>query len=101
MSTQIPAEGNVTYILLCADGTLYTGWTNNLQARVKAHNAGTGSKYTRARRPVTLLYYEPSTDKIEAQRREYAVKQLTRQEKLRLIRSGTGVLIEPEAVPLS
>ncbi len=76
---------NYTYILRCADGTLYTGWTNDLEARVKRHNAGQGAKYTRARRPVTLVWYETFEDKIAAQRREYAIKQLTRAEKLALI----------------
>lgn len=73
-----------TYILRCADGTLYTGWTNDLEKRLKAHNAGTGARYTRARLPVTLLYYETHTDKAEAMRREYAIKQLTRAQKLAL-----------------
>ena len=79
---------NYTYILRCADGTLYTGWTNDLEKRLKAHNAGTGSKYTRARRPVTLLYAEPHSDRIEAMRRDYAIKQLTRAEKLALAAEG-------------
>ena len=77
-----------TYILLCADGTLYTGWTNDLERRLKAHNAGTGSKYTRARLPVTLLYAEPHSDRSEAMHREYAIKQLTRAEKLALAAEG-------------
>ena len=79
---------NYTYILRCADGTLYTGWTNNLEKRLKAHNSGSGSKYTRARRPVTLLYYEEDADRIEAMRREDAIKQLTRAEKLALAAEG-------------
>ena len=79
---------NYTYILRCADGTLYTGWTNDLEKRLKAHNSGSGSKYTRARRPVTLLYYEEYADRIEAMRREYAIKQLTRAEKLALAAEG-------------
>ena len=76
---------NYTYMLRCADGSLYTGWTNDLEKRVKAHNAGRGAKYTRARLPVTLVWYEACDDKIDAQRREYAVKQLTRAQKLALI----------------
>ncbi|MBE6914577.1 MAG: GIY-YIG nuclease family protein [Ruminococcaceae bacterium] len=76
---------NYTYILRCADGTFYTGWTNNLEKRLKAHNAGTGGKYTRARRPVTLVWYQEHADKIEAQRSEYAIKQLSRAEKLALM----------------
>jgi putative endonuclease len=73
------------YILRCADDTLYTGWTTDLERRIKAHNAGRGAKYTRARRPVELVYHEEFDDKIEAQRREYAIKQLTRAEKENLI----------------
>lgn len=76
---------NYTYILRCADGTLYTGWTNDLKRRLAAHNAGKGAKYTSARRPVTLVYAEIHEDKIRAMQREYAVKQLTRQEKDALI----------------
>ena len=76
---------NYTYILRCADGTLYTGWTNDLEKRLKAHNSGTGAKYTRSRLPVELVWYETYDDKINAQRREYAVKQLTRAQKLALI----------------
>lgn len=75
---------NGIYLLRCADGTLYTGWTNDLAKRLKSHNAGTGGKYTRARRPVTLLYWEPHETKEEAMRREYAVKRMTRAEKLAL-----------------
>ena len=74
-----------TYILECADGTLYTGWTTDLAARVNAHNAGTGAKYTKSRRPVRLVYYEAFDSKQEAMRREYAIKRLSRPEKLRLI----------------
>ena len=84
----IPAPelpGNYTYILLCADNTLYTGWTDNLQKRLKAHNAGTGAKYTASRGPVKLVYYESFPTKKEAMQREWAIKQLTRAEKLRLI----------------
>ena len=90
----IPAPelpGNYTYILLCADNTLYTGWTDNLQKRLKAHNAGTGAKYTASRGPVKLVYYESFPTKKEAMQREWAIKQLTRAEKLRLISSGEGV----------
>ena len=77
---------NYTYILECADGTLYTGWTNDLEKRIAAHNAGTGGKYTRSHRPVTLVYYETFPTKEEAMKREYAIKHLTREEKEALIR---------------
>lgn len=76
---------NYTYILRCADGTFYTGWTVDLQSRLKAHNNGSGAKYTRSRRPVELVYYEIYEEKQEAMRREYAIKQMTRREKMKLI----------------
>ena len=76
---------NYVYILKCADGTLYTGWTNDLEKRLKAHNDGTGSKYTRARLPVTLVYFEEYEDKREAMSREWHIKRLTRTQKLKLI----------------
>ena len=79
------SEENYTYILECADGTLYCGWTNHLKERVAAHNAGNGAKYTKNRRPVVLKYYETFSTKQEAMRREWAVKQLSRKEKLALI----------------
>lgn len=76
---------NYTYILKCADGSLYCGWTNNLEKRISAHNAGTASKYTRTRRPVELAYFEQFETKQEAMSREYHIKRLTREEKLKLI----------------
>lgn len=76
---------NYTYILVCNDGTYYTGWTTNLEHRLKAHNQGTGAKYTKARRPVSLVYYEAYETKSEAMKREYAIKQLSRKEKEHLI----------------
>ena len=76
---------NYTYILSCADGTLYTGWTNDLQRRLAAHNAGKGSKYTRSRLPVTLVYHEEHETKEEAMSREYAIKHMTRAQKQKLI----------------
>ena len=76
---------NYAYILKCADGTLYTGWTNDLGKRLKAHNGGTGGRYTRTRRPVELIYSEGFDTKREAQSREFAIKRLSRQEKQTLI----------------
>lgn len=76
---------NYTYILECKDGTYYTGWTNNLEKRLKDHNEGKGAKYTRARRPVVLAYYEEFETKEEAMQREYAIKQMKRSEKAALI----------------
>ena len=75
-----------TYILSCRDGSLYTGWTNDLRRRVRAHNAGRGARYTRSRRPVELIWFEVHPDKSAALRREAAVKRLSREEKLRLVR---------------
>lgn len=76
------------YLLRCADGTLYTGFTNNLARRLAAHNAGRGAKYTRGRRPVELVYWESFSNKSSALRREYAIKQLPRRQKLTLIQSS-------------
>jgi len=78
------------YIVRCADGTLYTGYTPDLQRRVKAHNEGKGAKYTKSRRPVVLVYAESFSKKNEAMAREYAVKRMTRSQKLSLIESGEG-----------
>lgn len=76
---------NYTYILKCADGSLYCGWTNHLEQRVRAHNEGKGAKYTKARRPVVLAYYEKYATKEEAMRREAAIKKLSRKDKLKLL----------------
>lgn len=77
---------NYVYILRCNDDSLYTGWTNNLEKRVKAHSNGKGAKYTKARLPVELVYFEEYENKVEAMRREYVIKQLKRKEKLMLIK---------------
>ena len=76
------------YLLRCADGTLYTGFTNDLARHLAAHNAGRGAKYTRGRRPVELVYWESFSNKSSALRREYAIKQLPRRQKLTLIQSS-------------
>ena len=76
---------NYTYILLCADNTLYCGWTNNLENRIKVHNEGKGAKYTRSRLPVKLVYCEEHETSVLAQKREYEIKHLKRKEKLKLI----------------
>ncbi len=75
----------VVYILRCSDGTLYTGCTNDLEKRLKAHNAGKGAKYTKHRLPVTVGYTEPHPDRSSAQKAEAAIKKLSRAEKLRKI----------------
>ena len=77
------------YILRCADGTLYTGITTDLERRVEEHNAGTGARYTAPRRPVELVYSERASDRSAAGRREAAIKKLSRADKLELIR-GSG-----------
>lgn len=76
---------NYVYILKCADGSLYTGYTNDLNKRIKTHNSGKGAKYTRCRLPLELVYYEIYETKNEAMKREYSIKQLSRSNKLRLI----------------
>jgi putative endonuclease len=75
----------VVYILQCADGTLYTGWTTDLERRLRAHNSGRGAKYTRGRRPVRLVYQEEQPTRSAAQRREAAIRRLSRADKLKLI----------------
>lgn len=72
---------NYTYMVKCSDESLYTGWTNNLERRIAAHNAKKGAKYTKSRTPVELVYYEAFSTKEEAMRREYEIKQYTRKEK--------------------
>ena len=79
---------NYTYLLRCADDSYYCGWTNDLDRRLAAHNAGTASKYTRSRRPVEMIYWEEFPTKQEAMRREYHIKRLSREEKLALIRQN-------------
>lgn len=76
---------NYTYIVMCSDNTLYTGWTNNLEKRIKDHNNKKGAKYTKCRVPVTLIYYEEFETKEEALKREISIKKLTRKEKLDLV----------------
>ncbi|MBO5588707.1 MAG: GIY-YIG nuclease family protein [Anaerovibrio sp.] len=74
-----------TYILECADGTLYTGYTTDMEKRLSTHNSGKASKYTRCRLPVKLVYLEECKDKETAMSREWHIKQLSRVEKLKLI----------------
>lgn len=79
---------NYTYILECSDGTYYCGWTNNLEKRLAAHNAGKGAKYTKSRLPVKLIYFEEFETKEEAMSREWHIKRLSRLEKEALISSA-------------
>ena len=76
------------YIVRCSDNSLYTGYTNNIEARINKHNAGKGAKYTKIRRPVVSVYQEMYETKSEALRREYEIKTFTRQRKLKLIEEG-------------
>ena len=78
---------NYVYILRCSDDTLYTGWTNDLEKRIKAHSNGTGAKYTRGRGPVELVYFEEFDDKKDAMKREYEIKKYTRSKKEWLIKN--------------
>ena len=75
------------YLLRCGDGTLYAGFTNDLARRLAVHNAGRGAKYTRSRLPGELVYWENFPNKSSALKREYAIKRLSRAEKLSLIQS--------------
>lgn len=78
---------NYAYILRCCDGTLYSGWTNDLEKRLIAHNSGKGGKYTRSRVPVELVYFEEFESKSEAMHREWELKHLAREQKLCLIQA--------------
>ena len=81
----VKEAGAYTYILECSDGTLYTGYTVDLTKRLNTHNTGRGSRYTRCRLPVRLVYYEIFATKREAMRREYAIKKLSRERKMEMI----------------
>ena len=89
MSEPQPTEQHYVYIAHCANGSLYTGYSKNVEQRIKVHNAGKGGRYTRANRPIALLaccLFETKTAALQA---EYAIKQLPRQKKLALIKSST------------
>lgn len=75
------------YVLQCSDTSYYAGYTNNLEKRIATHNAGKGAKYTKARTPVSCIYFEQFESKQEALRKEYAFKQLTRAQKIQYMRS--------------
>jgi predicted GIY-YIG superfamily endonuclease len=89
-SPAAPREGAsgpswLVYMLRCADGTLYSGSTTNVNARVRAHNSGRGARYTSGRKPVAVVYEEACGSRSAALRREHALKRLTRSEKEALI----------------
>lgn len=86
----LAAGGWFVYIVECADGTLYTGITTDLDRRVREHNLGRGARYTRSRRPVVLRYHETQPDRAAASVREYGIKDLSRMEKQELIRRAAG-----------
>jgi putative endonuclease len=77
---------NYVYMLRCSDGSLYTGWTTDLEKRVTVHNSGKGAKYTRSRLPVRLVYFESFEEKSDAQRREYAIKKMSKAKKEALLK---------------
>lgn len=83
---------NYTYMSRCQDGSLYTGWTTDIEKRVRMHNEGKGAKYTHSRRPVKLVYYETFGTKEEAMSREYAIKRLKKKEKEDLAKSWSAAL---------
>ena len=76
------------YIVECSDGSLYTGWTTDVDERIKTHNSGSGAKYTRSRLPVKLVYSEELEDRSAALKREAAIKKMTREKKELLIKQG-------------
>lgn len=78
---------NYAYLVRCSDNSLYAGWTNNIEKRIKSHNEGTGAKYTKSRRPVTLAYLEEFDTKSGAMKREAALKQMTHRQKEELAKS--------------
>ena len=79
-------KNHCCYIVICGDNTLYCGYSNDVEKRVNNHNKRRGAKYTKTRLPVRLVYTECFNTKSEAMKREYQIKQLTRQQKLKLIR---------------
>ena len=85
---------NYTYIVKCSDKTFYTGWTNDLEKRIEMHNSGKGAKYTKARLPVELVYYEAFDTKEEAMSREWHIKKLRLAKKEQLVQSGEKNLVK-------
>ena len=82
---------NYVYIVECNDHSYYTGWTTDLKKRIATHNNGHGAKYTRARRPVKLIYFEEFIDKSSALKREYFIKQLFHKQKEALINKNVSL----------
>lgn len=84
-ATEDATGGHHVYVVECADGTYYTGYTTDVERRVAEHNAGTGARYTRGRTPVTVVHTETYPTQSDAMQREYAIKQLRRAQKERLV----------------
>ena len=85
-------HGSFVYMVECRDGSLYTGWTTDAEQRVRTHNSGHGAKYTRSRRPVTLVYLEKLEAKEDALKREAAIKKMKRPQKLELLLSERNLI---------
>jgi len=83
---------NYIYIIKCGDNSLYTGWTNNLEKRFQEHCKGQGAKYTKGRGPLEIVYHEVFDNKVDAMKREYSIKKLSRKEKDILVESFKGRL---------
>lgn len=94
MNKSKTTKSNYTYIVKCADGTLYCGWTNDLEKRISDHNAGKGAKYTKPRLPVKLVYFETFDTKEEAMSREWHIKHLPTLKKKELIKSAKKSVIK-------
>lgn len=92
------SEKNYTYMLRCGDGSLYTGWTNDLEKRLKAHQKGKGAKYTKAHQPVELVYSESFATKEEAMQREWRIKRLTKGEKETLVEYYKNKIEEHDSI---
>lgn len=91
---------NYTYILRCKDGSLYTGWTNDLENRLKMHNSGLGAKYTKSRGPCELVYFETFDNKNDALKREYAIKKLPKEKKEELIKEHGNICMKKNILNL-
>lgn len=89
--TDNDAGYNFAYMVRCSDDSLYTGWTNDIARRIRAHNSGAGAKYTRNRGPVELVYLERFDSKEEAMSREYRIKRLPRMKKMELLSSEDNI----------
>ena len=97
----VPAAPAYVYLVRCADGSYYTGWTNDLARRVATHNRGTGARYTRSRRPVTLAYYETLPDATAARRREARLRRLSHAAKHALAVAPTLYATPQEEHPMA